>query len=182
MNIPAYLGFLLARLRGKKEVVTDYAASVVEIDYTGLQKKGVKLLLFDVDDTLTEHHGPFTPDIRSLLDVLGKSFTVCLLSNASKKRLDTLKVWVADLSVQIELPKKDKPSTLAYLAIMEKHNVKGEECAAIGDRSVTDLWGAYKMGIKHRILVEPYSKAFHAKTAPVPLRWLRGFEKRIAGG
>jgi predicted HAD superfamily phosphohydrolase YqeG len=61
---------------------------------------------------------------------------------------------------------------------MEHLKTGPRNTAMVGDRPGTDMWGAHRAGIKHTILVEPYSEAFGGKKPGAIIRLARAAEKR----
>ncbi len=116
-----------------------YQKSIFTIDYKKLKKRGIKCLLFDLDNTMV----PYTEkvpsqDIKELFHLLSADFKVIILSNASKKRLTPFKdVLNVDVAFSSRKPFKTK-----YQKIMRLYEFKPDEIACIGDQIMTDVWGA----------------------------------------
>ena len=56
--------------------------SVYDIPYEELYKNGCRGVIYDIDNTLTEHDAPATPKIISFLEKLkNMGYEICLLSN-----------------------------------------------------------------------------------------------------
>ena len=66
-----------------------YQKSIYDINYSALQKKGIKCLLFDLDNTCVGYYDKKpTKDLKELFNNLTKmGFKVILFSNSSSKRL-----------------------------------------------------------------------------------------------
>ncbi len=116
-----------------------YQKSIYTIDYKKLKKRGIKCLLFDLDNTVA----PYTEDtpsqdLKELFHLLSSDFKVIILSNASKKRLTPFKEI---LNVDVAYSSR-KPFKTKYLKIMRLYKFKPEEIACIGDQIMTDIWGA----------------------------------------
>lgn len=128
-----------------------YQKSIYDIDYQKLKKKGIKCILFDLDNTLV----PVNVDIPSkkvkeLFSILEKDFKIIIFSNSGKTRLIPFKEGLnVDTSASSHKPFKKK-----YLKIMHIYNFKYHEIAAIGDQLLTDIYGANKVGITS-ILINP---------------------------
>ena len=122
-----------------------YQNNVYNIDYSKLKKRGIKCLLFDLDNTLTLNNEKSpTVELQKLfmrLEDIG--FKVIIMSNSSKKRLasfkETLNVDTAYHSY--------KPLSFKYKKILKMYKFKLSEVAAIGDQVLTDVWGANRVGI-----------------------------------
>ncbi|MBN2367640.1 HAD hydrolase-like protein [Candidatus Woesearchaeota archaeon] len=173
-----YAKFLFTQIFNKQDIVTQRAKSVYDIDYKALKKKGVKLLIFDVDDTLAGNKTGLPEKSKELLTKLSRSpynFRLAILSNCSRKRFNKLKDMVKALDIYVE-EKNNKPDKKGYLSIMEHFKINPDKTAMIGERIGTDLWGAYISGISHRILVLPFSEVFPSKKPVSLYRILRKFE------
>lgn len=131
-----------------------YAESIFTINYKKLILKGIKCILFDLDNTLA----PVTesvPDkktkdlIESIKDL---GFKIVIMSNSHAKRLEPFKnILCVDCSTLSKKPLKGK-----YLKIMRLYGLKKEEICAVGDQLITDVFGANRIGITS-ILVNPIS-------------------------
>lgn len=128
-----------------------YQKSVYDIDYKKLKKKGIKCLLFDLDNTLIQVREDLpTKKVKDLFAYLEKDFKVIILSNSNRKRLTPFKEGLnVDTSASSKKPLKKK-----YLKIMKIYKFKEFEIAAIGDQILTDIYGANKVGITS-ILINP---------------------------
>ncbi len=128
-----------------------YAKNIYDIDYIKLQKKGIKCLLFDLDNTLipVKTEEP-TKKVKELFDELERDFKVIIISNSGRKRLIPFK---EGLNVDVAASSK-KPFKTKYLKILEIYKYKEHEIAAIGDQLLTDVLGANRSGITS-ILVNP---------------------------
>lgn len=128
-----------------------YQKSVYDIDYKKLKKKGIKCLLFDLDNTLipVKEIVP-TKKVKDLFAYLEKDFKVIILSNSNRKRLTPFKEGLnVDTSASSRKPFKKK-----YLKIMKIYKFKEFQIAAIGDQLLTDIYGANRVGITS-ILINP---------------------------
>ena len=128
-----------------------YQKSIYDINYKKLKKRGIKCLLFDLDNTLVPYNVDL-PDIKvkDLFAELEESFKVIIISNSPKDRLRPFK---EKLNVDVAFKSK-KPLKGKYKKIMEIYNFKDSEIACIGDQLLTDILGANRMGFTS-ILVNP---------------------------
>lgn len=128
-----------------------YQKNIYDIDYKKLKKKGIKCLLFDLDNTLVpvKTETP-TKKVRELFAFLESDFKIIILSNSNRKRLIPFK---EGLNVDVAASSK-KPFKKKYLKIMDMYKFKHHEIAAIGDQLMTDILGANSVGITS-ILVNP---------------------------
>ncbi len=132
-----------------------YQKSIYTIDYDRLKSRGIKCLLFDLDNTLV----PFTvkePSIKLvdfIISLKKMGFKVIIMSNSPKQRVIKFKDALdIDCCASAKKPKSDK-----FLKIMEEFKFAVSEVAIIGDQLLTDVLGGNTVGIT-TILVNPISK------------------------
>lgn len=131
----------MERLRPRETV-----DSIHEIDYERLRRKGIRALLFDIDNTLGPRRAQRLD--RKVFDLLerleAEGFGIGILSN--RRRLGG--AVIAELSARFSLLQAaGKPRGTGYLALLGDLGVKPNEAAMIGDRYVTDVVGANRLGI-----------------------------------
>lgn len=138
-----------------------YQKSIYYINYDKLFKKGIKCILFDLDNTISPCyiHKP-TKRLKQLFNELKeKGFKIVIISNSPKYRVEPFKNELNVDACAFSLkPKKNK-----YEKIMSKFKLKHTEIVAIGDQLLTDVYGANKMDITS-ILVNPLSDKDHPLT------------------
>ncbi len=149
-----------------------YQKNIYDINYDLLKKKGIKCLLFDLDNTIV----PVKSDkpnkkIKELFAYLERDFKVIIISNSNKKRLIPFK---EGLNIDVACSSR-KPFKKKYLKIMDLYNFKDHEIAAIGDQLLTDILGANRMGITS-ILINPIGE--YEKFGTKINRFFEGFIKR----
>ncbi len=128
-----------------------YQKSIYDIDYQKLKNKGIKCLLFDLDNTLVPVNDNMpSKKVKELFAYLENDFKVIIISNSNKKRLLPFK---ENLNVDVAAEAR-KPFKKKYLKIIKMYNLKEFEIAAIGDQLLTDILGANKVGITS-ILINP---------------------------
>lgn len=136
----------------KKYIPSIYSKSIYTINYQKI--KNVKVLLFDLDNTIIKAHDKeATIKEKELFKKLKEEgFTVVIFSNSPKNRVkkvaDYLNVEYNSFSL--------KPLKFNFIKMLKKYNVKKDEIAIIGDQMLTDIIGGNKVGIK-TILVDPIS-------------------------
>ena len=148
-----------------------YQKSIYDIDYLKLKNRGIRCLLFDLDNTLV----PIDKDVpdKKLLEfflyIEELGIKPIILSNSSKKRVTPFKEKCnVDSSFH-----SGKPFSKKYKKILETYHFKDTQVACIGDQLLTDIYGANRLGLTS-ILVNPISKKDHFRT-----KINRFFEKRI---
>ena len=147
-----------------------YQQSIYTINYKKLKKKGIKCLIFDLNNTLASYEVDY-PDnkLRELMFEIEKEFKVIILSNSSKNRVRPFK---EKLNIDSAFKAK-KPFKKKYKKIMSIYNYKDSEIAVIGDMLLTDILGGNKMGFT-TILVNGISEE-----EPFCVRCARVIERRI---
>jgi HAD superfamily phosphatase (TIGR01668 family) len=179
MHLKNYLKFWLYNTFTTKKIITGRSKSIYDINFDKLKQDGVKLIIFDYDDTLTGFHDDLTIESKELLFGLEKeNFDIAILSNFPPHREDSLIKNIEGHNIYLE-KESNKPSTTGYKKIMNKFNLKGDQTAMVGDKVGTDLWGAYLSGIKYRVLVDPYSNDHKGKRAGILFRFQRKIEKWV---
>lgn len=128
--------------------------SAYEIDYEALYRQGYRGLIYDIDNTLTEHGAPATERAIELMKRLKQiGFGVCLLSNNKEERV---KMFNEQIHVQY-IHKAGKPKTAGYEKAMELIGTNRENTIFIGDQIFTDIYGANRTGLLS-YLVQPIGK------------------------
>lgn len=122
-----------------------YIKSVYELPLEELQKKGIKALVFDIDNTIA----PFDvaePD-DALVDFFAKlkqmGFRVCILSNNNKERVQLFNRNLKILAVH----KAGKPGTKKVKRALEKLHISPQNAAIVGDQVFTDMWCGHQAGM-----------------------------------
>ena len=149
----------------------EYVESIRQIDYSALLKKGMKTLIFDIDNTIEPYDIklPSQKNKDLLLRLKDIGFVVLLVSNNSKKRVERF-------NEELKLPAKfraRKPLKAAVEKIMSEVGASIDTTVFIGDQVFTDVWCARRLGI-YSILVKPI-----AARDELSVRWKRRIEKRI---
>lgn len=148
-----------------------YQKDIFSINYDKLKKDGIRLLLFDLDNTIA----PFNKkeadiSVKELFTELkSKGFIVSIFSNSPKLRCMR---FAEDLEIEYVYgamkPKPDK-----FLKTLKKYKVEVDEAAIIGDQLLTDIKGGNNVGII-TIFLDPYSSY-----DPIWTRIARRKERRI---
>ncbi len=138
-----------------------YEKSIYYINYEKLYKKGIRCILFDVDNTITPSHvNKPTKKLKRLFDTLkDMGFKLIIVSNAPKYRVEPFKNELCVDACAFSL----KPNKNKYIRIMNKFKYKSSEIAAVGDQLLTDIYGANKLDITS-ILVNPLSSRDYSIT------------------
>lgn len=125
--------------------------SAYQIDYEELYRKGVRGLLFDIDNTLVPHGADADDRAVRLFSGLKKlGFHICLISNNKEERVKRF-----NDAVHVNyIFKANKPSVKNYCRAMEIMNTTKENTVFIGDQLFTDVYGAKRAGL-YTYLVKP---------------------------
>ena len=128
--------------------------SVYEVDFDRLYKKGIRGLIFDIDNTLVPHGADADERIEKLFGELKKmGFKTFLLSNNKLERVKRFNTNIRSLYIY----KAGKPNAVNYIKAMRMMGTGKENTVFIGDQLFTDIWGAKKAGIS-TILLNPIDK------------------------
>ncbi|OGI07464.1 MAG: hypothetical protein A2Y40_06050 [Candidatus Margulisbacteria bacterium GWF2_35_9] len=131
-------------------------SSVYEIDYDILISKGIKNILFDVDNTLVDRFS-YNPEwkIKKLLrELKEKKMNVYLVTNTSKlKRI----IRISSFLEQSVFMKSFKPFPWIYKKLKLKYSLKESDTVCVGDQLFTDILGA-KLNNYLSIYVYPMGK------------------------
>ena len=128
--------------------------SIYEIDFNGLYKKGIRGLIFDIDNTLVPHGADADERIEKLFGELKKmGFKTFLLSNNKLERVKKFNENIRSLYIY----KAGKPGIANYIKAVRMMGTNKDNTLFIGDQLFTDIWGAKKAGLKN-ILLNPIDK------------------------
>jgi len=129
----------------------EYLPSAYQINYAALAEKGVRGVLFDIDNTLVPHGAVVTQEAIGLFEQLRSlGLKTCLISNNQEPRVRPF----AEAVDSLFLCNAHKPSRKGYehaLSIMQE---EPGDIVFVGDQIFTDIYGANRAGI-YSILTEP---------------------------
>lgn len=129
-----------------------YVDKVQDIDLGILAKNNIKGLILDIDNTLVSPHIKEADEnaVKWIQRVKEEGFKICIVSNASKKRVikfnERLKVFAIHRAL--------KPSSKAFRKAAQLLDDGLNEIAVIGDQIFTDVYGGNRLGM-FTILVKP---------------------------
>ena len=120
------------------------AESVYRMDFGELYKKGVRGVLFDIDNTLVPHGAPADQAAVRLFAALRETgFQTCLISNNKPPRiLPFARAVGSDCICDAH-----KPSRTGYLEAMKRMGTTAADTIFVGDQLFTDVYGAKRAGI-----------------------------------
>lgn len=154
--------------------------SLLELEASELQKRGITCLLFDADNTLFSHHAT-SADAKTIakLRSLSKIFRLAIVSNApGEERVASLDAYFnkkLKLGIYISKSKERKPCAGPFLEALSHCGAKPKQTAMVGDKLFTDIAGAKMLGI-YTIKVQPVDAA----SEPAYFLPIRLFEKLLA--
>ena len=125
--------------------------STYEIPFEKWRDKGIKGVIFDIDNTLVPHGAPADERAVALFGHLRQlGLKTCLLSNNKEAR-------VKPFASQVKSPyihKGGKPAKKGYEKAMACMGTEKKETLFVGDQLFTDVFGANRAGLRS-ILVKP---------------------------
>lgn len=129
----------------------EWVESTYEIDWESWSKRGIRGVIFDIDNTLVPHGAPADDRAIALftrLHALGME--TCLLSNNKEPRVKSFAAQVHSRYIY----KAGKPAVKNYNRAVQEMGLCKEEVLFVGDQLFTDVYGANRAGI-YGILVKP---------------------------
>lgn len=144
---------------------TYVADSIYDISVEALARRGIKLLLADLDNTLVPYGVPL-PDQKLINwrdELAAYGITLFVLSN--NRHENRPRIFSEGLDVPF-IGHAAKPYKKSFLRAMEEMRVTKEQTAIVGDQIFTDVLGGNRAGIS-TILVKPI------RLAGNPGRYLR---------
>ncbi len=147
------------------------ARDVFSIDYEGLWQRGIRGLIFDLDNTLCLwRQGPPSGEMLGFLgDLRRQGFRICVLSNGHLSSQPEVLSAFSDAGIPLIWPAR-KPLPWGFKRALSVLGTRPEETAVIGDQLLTDVLGGNLLGL-HTILVDPLSPMEHP--------WTRLFSRTV---
>ena len=144
----------------------DYLAdNIYDITGEALARRGIRLLLADLDNTLAPYGVPLPDEgLRAWRDEL-KEHGVTLFILSNNRHESRPRIFAQALDVPY-IGHAGKPKTPSFFAAMEQMGATREQTAIIGDQIFTDVLGGNRAGVA-TILVRPI------RLAGNPGRYLR---------
>jgi len=132
-----------------------FVPTLQDIPLQELSNKGIKGLIIDLDNTLTNWNcSEIDPIVHNWINNLTElGFKICIVSNNSTSRIEA---FVKKIHISF-VPNALKPSKRAFLKAMQILETDPESTAVIGDQLFTDILGGKRVGAT-TILVPPLSK------------------------
>jgi len=152
-----------------------YCRSVADLDFEELERRGVRMLLFDLDNTLVRRNTEEGVETARacLEDARARGMGACIVSNNWHERVQET---ARRLGVPI-VGKATKPLGSGFRRAIEGTGLTSDQCAVVGDQVFTDILGGNLFGAT-TVLVVPL-----AGGSDLPhTRVLRALERRILKG
>ena len=129
--------------------------SIFDIPLVQLYTFGIRGIIFDLDNTLTEWNNPeLSKETISWLEKAKKiGFKMCFVSNNSDHR-------VKEIADRVDIPfiaRAKKPRRRSFRKAMALMDTKPEHTAVVGDQIFTDILGGNRLGL-FTVLVSPISR------------------------
>lgn len=132
----------------RKSYVPDvYQKSIYAIDYQRLKDAGIKLISFDIDDTIAGLEDFDPPKAAKTLfeNLKNMGFEVWLLTNARDKRGEH---FAQELGVKGQyIARAEKPLTSHFQELQNRHGIDKTEMAHVGNSITDDIAGGKAFGI-----------------------------------
>lgn len=132
-----------------------YAQSIYRINYKKLASKGIKCIIFDLDNTIAPINVDTPPKeaIDLMFEIKDLGMRPVLMSNSGRKRVEPFR---NTLEVD-SCASAGKPTQKNYTKIKNIYKFSSEQIACVGDQFLTDILGANIAGMTS-ILVNKISK------------------------
>lgn len=131
-----------------------YYKSIFDIKYDLLKEKNIKVLIFDLDNTIMTYDEKIPSEkVVKLFQKLSNDFVLFIASNNMKEKVRRIGKSLNVHAFYSVL----KPTKRLKKLLLQKINVKMEEVAIIGDQLVTDIFMGNRLNMQ-TILVDPLGK------------------------
>ena len=133
-----------------------YAKNVFSVNLDALKKRGIQLILCDIDNTLVAFDDPHPDEFarRFITKVQESGMDVVLISNNTQKRVSGFADQIGAKYYYSSL----KPLKRQYKRILKEYDLSCNQVAVIGDQLLTDICGGKRMKM-HTVLTSPlYTK------------------------
>ena len=128
-----------------------YYKSIFDINYNKLKEKNIKVLIFDLDNTImTVDDNLPNEKVVELFKKLSNDFKVFIASNNLKERVRRIGDYLGVHAFYLVR----KPSSKIKKLLLKKINVNMNEVAVIGDQIMTDINMGNRLDM-YTILVDP---------------------------
>ncbi len=121
--------------------------NVTDVDIGFLMRHGIKAVLLDIDNTLTQHNGTEPYDgVREWVDsIKSAGVKAAIISNAKDE--NRVRLFAEKLGIDDYIWHAKKPSKKGFLYLAKVLRVNKSEVLVIGDQLFTDILGANLAGL-----------------------------------
>lgn len=131
-----------------------YNKNILNINYEKLKEKGIKLLIFDLDNTIISYEtNELDKEVIHLFKKLKKDFKIVVLSNTTNSTKIKKICSILDINY---IKFACKPLFFGFYKIKKMYNISYNNMCMIGDQILTDIYGANNLGI-NSCLIEKIS-------------------------
>lgn len=151
------------------------ADDIYQISGQALARRGIRLLLADLDNTLVPYGVPLPDErLRRWKEELN-AYGVTLFVLSNNRHESRPRIFSEGLEVPY-IGHAGKPGTPSFFCAMERMGVTREQTAIVGDQIFTDVLGGNRAGVT-TILVRPIRLAgnpgrYLRYAVELPFRWL----------
>ncbi len=142
-------------IKMKKYIPKIYQKSIYNIDYSKLLNRGIKCILFDLDNTLISSKKNEKPTMakKLIIELKKKGFEIIIFSNSPRKKVYKYMDYFGVYGIYLAF----KPLHRAFKKVLKQTGYQKSEIAIIGDQILTDVVGGNTFGIT-TILVNPINE------------------------
>lgn len=151
---------------------------VESIPYSLILGQNIKLILFDMDNTLVDNNYKYSEELKKWTEyIASQGVKLHILSNSTMGK--KVKKIAKDLGMKYHY-NASKPLKKGFKKVIEEMNVNKDEVLMIGDQLFTDVWGGNRFGIKTLLVCPIAEKEIFVARVKRPLeRWiLKKYYKR----
>lgn len=121
-----------------------YQPDIYAIDYEKLKAAGIKFISFDIDGTIESIvDKPSKTAIVLFTNLKNMGFELGLITNNKDERG---KIFAEALGVEY-IPRAEKPKTVHFKTLQERHGLDKKEMAHVGNSMLNDVAGGNSFGI-----------------------------------
>ena len=128
-----------------------YYKSIFDVNYTKLKDNNIKVIIFDLDNTIIKVNEEVPSDkVVDLFTKLSKDFVLFIASNNKKERVRRIGKYMKVHAFYSVV----KPTKKIRKLLLNKYAVNMNEVAIIGDQMVTDIFMGNRLHM-YTVLVDP---------------------------
>lgn len=140
-----------------KYIIPDLEVKTInDISPVDLKQRGIKAIIFDVDNTICPYHGTSVDErVKKSFIRLTQNLKCCILSNTNPQRMANLESY---FGIPVIQTKFRKPLPESFNQAINFLQVDAINTAMIGDRLLSDIAGANMAGL-FTIKVNPLERS-----------------------